>query len=125
MEVLHVLSTICFNFDIDIDVYLRVGDSTSKTKDDPIVFHLYSNREDMQRVMSKLVAGIIIHLREASVSSRHGTSLFVNDKCGYVDIIHFPDALASDHAKYCRHLLESTIPLCVLHRGFFPSDSSW
>ena len=42
------------------DAYLRVGDYTSKTKQDPLFLHIYSKREDaLYYLVSKLVAGVL------------------------------------------------------------------
>lgn len=105
---------------LDHDVYLHVGDYTSKTKQDPLFLHIYSKRADiLQYILSKLVARVIINLQEVRVSGRYGEQLFANDKYGCVDIVYSPDALTPDHAEFCRMVFLTTIPLCVHFHGFY------
>ena len=100
-------------------MYFLVGDYTCKTKQDPLFCHIYSKEQDIQHLVSKLVAGRIIRLTDVTAGfNMHGQCLYANDKVGLIDVIHSPDKLSSDHAKYCRDILTATTPLCV-HLSFF------
>ena len=85
-QVLEALIMLSSANSTSLHVYLCVGEYTSKSKQDPWFLNIFSKVENTCQIVSKLVTGTIIRLKDVGIASRLETTLFDNDKRGLIDL---------------------------------------